>query len=359
MYETVVIVGRFQPLHLGHLDLIKKALETGERVLIAIGSHNSSRSSKNPFTSIERENLLKQILDPSHLKRIHFCKMEDRLNDNIRWAGNLIRNVLAIHKNSTISEKQIAVIGHAKDKNLYQTFFPDWDFIDAHNDQTHLINATGIRTKYFTNHSPDLIDNIPEITKQFLKDFKYNNPSLFFNLAEEHQFLIEYNKKWDNTPYPVNFVTVDNVVCDLKKSKVLLIERKDNPGKGTIALPGGFVDRNETIQGAAIRELKEETNINLLKDELVLRIIGKDIFDAPNRSMRGRIITHPYLIDVTDLDVSTRAGDDASKVFWVDFKDLPNMQSKFYSDHYEILEHMLKEFVYTDLNQYKIIEDYI
>jgi bifunctional NMN adenylyltransferase/nudix hydrolase len=360
MYETVVVIGRFQPLHEGHLNLIKTALDIGEQVVIAIGSHNISRSSKNPFTATEREALLKRTLDPSYLKRIHFCKMEDRLNDNDRWAENLKRNVLSFHKTPLIdSKKQIAVAGHEKDKFLYETLLPDWGFINAYSDKTYLINATEIRAKYFANHDPSHIIGIPETTVQFLKDFKYNNSFSFFNLAEEHQFVIEYNKKWENVPYPVNFVTVDNVVCDLEKQKILLIERKDNPGKGTIALPGGFVDKYETVKDAAIRELKEETNISASKEELTPRILGQDIYDAPSRSMRGRIITHPFLFDVSNMNLSTEAGDDASKVFWVDFSDLPKMQSNFYSDHYEILEGMLKKFASIDLNNFKEIEAYI
>ena len=63
--------------------------------------------------------------------------------------------------------------------------------------------------------------------------------------------------------YPRPAVTVDMLIVDKSGSapKILLIERRNNPFAGCWALPGGFVDENEDIDDAALRELREETSL--------------------------------------------------------------------------------------------------
>jgi bifunctional NMN adenylyltransferase/nudix hydrolase len=96
------------------------------------------------------------------------------------------------------------------------------------------------------------------------------------------------------------FVTADAVV--VQSGHILLVERGRAPGKGLLALPGGFVNPEERIRDAAIRELREETSISDGKGQIPPAMLASFIedartrvFDAPNRSLRGRIITHAFL----------------------------------------------------------------
>ncbi|MBN6743269.1 NUDIX domain-containing protein, partial [Acidithiobacillus sp. MC6.1] len=80
-------------------------------------------------------------------------------------------------------------------------------------------------------------------------------------LVDEYAFLKNYHQQFASYPYPPVFVTVDAVV--IHSGHILLVERKAEPGKGLLALPGGFLDQRERIEDGMLRELKEETNIKV------------------------------------------------------------------------------------------------
>ena len=88
--------------------------------------------------------------------------------------------------------------------------------------------------------------------------------------------------------YPRPSLTVDCIIFGLDESsrlKVLLIQRANEPFKQHWALPGGFVDENETLEAAALRELKEETGVS---DVFIEQLFT---FGTPGRDPRGRVVT--------------------------------------------------------------------
>lgn len=104
-------------------------------------------------------------------------------------------------------------------------------------------------------------------------------------------------------------LTVDCVIFD-PQGRVLLIRRKNDPFKGSYALPGGFVDIGETVEAACRREVHEETGLQV--DDLTL--VG--VCSNPDRDPRGHVVS---VIFVTTLQVETPpvAGDDAAAAEWV------------------------------------------
>ncbi len=114
--------------------------------------------------------------------------------------------------------------------------------------------------------------------------------------GEEYEFVLQYRAQWavPKVPYPVTFVTVD--ACVVTAGSVLLVRRKGRPGKGLWALPGGFLDQAETVVDGMLRELREETKIAVPPGMLRGSIVTQRVFDDPNRSSRGRTITHGFLI---------------------------------------------------------------
>jgi bifunctional NMN adenylyltransferase/nudix hydrolase len=131
------------------------------------------------------------------------------------------------------------------------------------------------------------------------------------------------------------FITVDAVV--VQSGHILLIERKAQPGKGLMALPGGFLDANETLKSAVIRELREETRIKVPAPVLAGSITKTQVFDDPYRSARGRTVTHAYLIELKgDKLPKVKGGDDAAHAFWVPFAEVkPEMM---FEDHFHIIQ---------------------
>jgi 8-oxo-dGTP diphosphatase len=129
--------------------------------------------------------------------------------------------------------------------------------------------------------------------------------------------------------YPRPAVTADIII--LKKSNdqqfVLLIERKHPPFEGMWALPGGFLDMDETLEEAALRELKEETGITGVE------LKQFHTFSKVNRDPRHRTITTVF-IGYADNDIALKAGDDAAKAQWFALDKLPPLAF----DHGDVME---------------------
>ena len=139
----------------------------------------------------------------------------------------------------------------------------------------------------------------------------------------EEQFLEQY----DVSKYDRPSVTVDMLILTImdeekenyrklpeKKLKLLLIKRGEHPYIGQWALPGGFVGVNESIDAAAIRELKSETNIdNIYMEQLYT-------WGDPGRDPRTRVISCSYMALVDSTALKIKAGDDAADAAWFEFK---------------------------------------
>lgn len=152
------------------------------------------------------------------------------------------------------------------------------------------------------------------------------------NTQEEYAFIQKYVMATQVGPFPVQMITVDAVV--FYRGKLLLIKRKNYPGKGLDALPGGFVNPEETLLEAVIRECAEETGLHLKKEWL----FHAKVFDAPHRAPGVRIITHAhaFFIPSTEL-VEIKGADDAESAFWVSQEDfIINYVDKCLEDHYDI-----------------------
>ena len=98
-------------------------------------------------------------------------------------------------------------------------------------------------------------------------------------------------------------VTVDAVI--IKNNSIILIRRKNEPFKNFWALPGGFVEYNETVEHAVIREAREETGL----DVKVVKLIG--VYSEPGRDPRGHTVSVVFLCSVVggDLKADTDAED--------------------------------------------------
>ncbi len=126
-------------------------------------------------------------------------------------------------------------------------------------------------------------------------------------------------------PYPRPAVTVDAILVSSDKT-VLLIERGREPYKGKWALPGGFIDMDESFETACLRELQEETGI--VMDE----VKQFKAFGAVGRDPRHRTISVVFYAFIND-ELPAFAGDDAAKVRWFSLNELPELAF----DHAQIL----------------------
>ena len=130
--------------------------------------------------------------------------------------------------------------------------------------------------------------------------------------------------------YPRPSLTVDCIIFGLdegSKLKVLLIQRANPPYKDLWALPGGFVDMEEDLENAALRELEEETGV---KDVFIEQLYT---FGAPNRDPRGRVVSVAYYALVNLAEHPVKASSDARNVKWFELDELPQLAF----DHQHIL----------------------
>ena len=132
--------------------------------------------------------------------------------------------------------------------------------------------------------------------------------------------------------YPRPAVTADLAVLRLdQQPEILLIQRKDPPFQNLWALPGGFMEMEETLEEAARRELREETGI------MAGELIRFDSYDKPGRDPRGRTITQVFVLVWKESMGIPEAGSDAVGLKWFALNQLPELAF----DHAEIIRDVI------------------
>ncbi|MFD9478336.1 NUDIX domain-containing protein [Streptomyces nojiriensis] len=137
-----------------------------------------------------------------------------------------------------------------------------------------------------------------------------------------------------------SWVTVDLAIFTLRGARlmVLLIDRGLEPFLGRPALPGGYVQKGETLREGALRELWEEAGI----DGSLLHLEQLGAYGDPGRDPRGRVVTVAYLALGPDLPVPV-GGTDAEHAYWASVEELDRDGTRLAFDHSEILAEALEE----------------
>lgn len=345
-FDLLVFIGRFQPVHIGHLEVIQTALKHAQFVVILIGSSNQPRTSKNPWTFEERADMIMESLaaiDPKYCSRVIIKPLRDQKYNDQKWATSVQQHIedaqmmmrVGGYDPRTVTLKT-GIIGHSKDESSYYLkMFPQWDLVEhAMNED---VSATDLRRLVFEDKSMKFLSGVlsPHVYET-LEAFKKTEE--FVLLKREYDMIKAYKKAWEAAPYAPTFVTTDAVV--VQSGHVLLIERGAAPGEGLWALPGGFINQNESIEDAALRELREETKLKVPHPVLRGSIKASHVFDKPDRDMRGRMITHAYLIELPAGELpAIKGSDDARHAKWIPISDIEETQ--MYADHYSIIQYFL------------------
>lgn len=337
MRDALVFIGRFQPFHNGHKAVVEAALEQAKEVVIVVGSSFAARNIRNPFTFEERKAMIKAVFPDDCVKVV---PVSDYPYDDNKWM-NAIQKVVDAAVPDAVD---VGLIGHSKDStSYYLEIFPKWkNHVEV--EDVGGINATDIRKMIF-NCDIEKVEKIktsmPESAYKSMCGFiKYNarDNGPWPVLVQENHMIKKYKDAWLLAPFPPTFMTVDAVV--VQSGHILLVKRGDMPGKGLWALPGGFLNQDETMLNGAIRELKEETKIKVPVPVLIGSVKESKTFDAPNRSSRGRTITQAFFIDLGVGELpKVKGSDDAEKAFWVPFNKVK--QEKMFEDHFFIIDNFL------------------
>lgn len=329
-FEYCVCIGRFQPFHHGHHELVKQALSVAKTALVIIGSAHKAPSIQNPFSALEREEMIKLALTPEQLARVKFIHVRDYWYTQNRWLTEVQQ--LVAEATDDIDDDKICDIGET-------SYFPQWHFFKFR-DIKEMPHASRVRELLFT-HDNNYKLNVSPAVSNYLEEFK-KTPK-FLTLKDSFDFIQECHLEYFGLKYPPTFVTTDAVV--LCSGHVLVVRRKGKLGRGQLALPGGFLNNNETILTGVLRELKEETKIKVDLDVLESCIKDSKVFDYPNRSLRGRTVTHAFLINLGSGKLpKVQGADDADKAWWMSLSDLATREEEFFEDHFHIISHFTNKF---------------
>ena len=308
--KTGIFIGRFQPVHQGHIHAIGVAASQVDKLYLLIGSANACRSIKNPWTYQERVDMIRSKLWTNHISNVEFVPLNDHPYNDTQW----IADVRATAEHFQMGTPTL--FGHMKEGNNYLKWFPDWKFRDI--EAQYRVHATAVRQRMYETDDPAL----PRTVKD---DFAYYEKE---------------KKLFANYPFPetLNFNCGDAVVeC---QGHVLLIQRKHAPGAGAWALPGGFKNRDESFLDCAVRELIEETNIRVPEKVLRGSIVKTQLFDSPKRSFgipRNTLAVYFRINPDPDGKLPRANGaDDAAECKWVPLTDVLN-RYELYDDHASII----------------------
>lgn len=343
-----VVIGRMSPFHIGHAALLNEASKDADELVVLVGSSNRSRSMRIPFTFDERR---KMIIDWWNIEIrdtfLSIFPLEDNPYDDNEWMLNVQRIIATFMLNNGYTSNNSVVELVASDKEsegAYPNWFPMYRkiTIPAFVGDSGTLSATSVRDSYFYEdyeHLDKIENSVPCTTMDFLG--KFFNTDANSLLREDYKKIKAYRDAWKSAPFPPTLVTVDSVV--VQSGHVLLIRRGDFPSKGSWALPGGFLNQEEKIRDACIRELVEETAVKIPAKVLSGSIVDYDYFDHPDRDPRGRTITHAFYIKLRDDEKlpHVKGSDDAAKAKWIPLSDLHGMRDQFFNDHYFILKRFL------------------
>ena len=155
-----LLIGRFNPPHWGHINLIKYALSNCNRLFIIIGSDLPTRTKKNTFFARELIDMLQLCFNMKELDKISFLSLQDVGNDKL-WAYFVEESV---YNNSLYNPtKQITLFGFNKDaSSYYLNLFPNFCQMLSPTIYNGGMNSTEIRNSIFDDefvlqeHSPHL-----------------------------------------------------------------------------------------------------------------------------------------------------------------------------------------------------------
>ncbi|GHC27037.1 bifunctional nicotinamide-nucleotide adenylyltransferase/Nudix hydroxylase [Aidingimonas halophila] len=342
-FDCLVFIGRFQPAHLGHLAVIHDALKRARQVIVLVGSAWQARSLRNPWRFKERHDMIRGCFDADDNARLEIEPLLDALYNDDVWVRDVQRKVRDIAAPRDGKLPRIGLIGASRGQSSYYlTLFPQWESVSV--PLVEGISATSIRERLFrsTSSASDYLStgaahDLPPSVHQELLSFIQSDD--YQSLREEQALLEQYRQAWSQAPYPPIFVTVNAVV--VQSGHVLLVKRTAAPGKGLLALPGGFINPHERLLDACLRELRERLRLKVPEPVLKGSLQGQRLFDEPHRSWRGRTLAEAFYFALRPEQQLPRlkpvkGGDHAR---WVALADLE--PESLFEDHFFIIQNFL------------------
>lgn len=347
-FDFTVFIGRFRPFHNAHKQIVEIALKRSKYVHIIVGSSFQPRTERAPFTFNEVKEMIRGSFDPSLHERILMSPVRDAPYSNVQWQQDVQSAVSrGIADTGPWENPTVALIGNNKDgegNHFFLDMFPQWENIGVPNLEDNL-SATDMREVIYNDHRwhGEFTTKVPHGTTATIRDMLRGGDldGLFDEVAYNRKYRGAFERAAEMVKKELGFLptiahnTVDAMV--VQSGHVLLIKRKNIPGKGLWALPGGFLEGKEWHEDGFIRELREETKIDVNNNRLKGGMVGQMNANYPHRSDRGRVISQVFLIKLDDGPLPKVKGrSDAKVAEWVPLSDIRS--EMMFEDHYSIIE---------------------
>lgn len=327
-FDAAVLLSSFEPFLNSHREAIDAALERAPKAAVLVGSARAARTLRHPWTAQERVEMIRAGLPSEYGPRVDIRLIADHLYNPASWQRALQEALSDLGE----APGRVLQVGYAGGAPL----LPGFHYAGIM--QRPALGFLPLRGAALGDDADALAGVAPPSTLACLR--RWRDEAWFAMLQREYRYIDEFRKSWGVAPYPPTLVTTDALV--LHEGHLLLIERAREPGKGLWALPGGFVEENETLLVSCLRELFEETGLDLRMRSDLIEHPRMRTYDAPHRSMRGRMITHVYRFDLHEAQrPSVAGGDDASHARWIPLARVMGMESEIFEDHY----HMVRDFI--------------
>lgn len=333
MHEYGVLIGRFQPFHNAHLELVNHALRNAQTLVIGIGSCNQARDTRNPWSGSERTEMILTSLSQNDRLRTRFVYLEDFPYNDARWNANVKETI----ESQTLGSSDVRLFGHKKNStSFYLDTFPKWGpCVDP--GPMGCISATKIRDLMFVRDKIGIRDMIPTPVYDLIDGWM--ETAEFERLHEEYHQILEHKIQWRGAPSIIMFNEINPVVvCN---DHVLTIERQSAPGKGLFALPECNINQKKTLFDSCVHELTQEIAIGLTVCELADLFNGVNVFDHPQRDQRGRYISHAFLFysEQRTIDLPSINGSNTRNIArWEPLSGINDKRHLFFSDHWHIID---------------------
>lgn len=307
--EIGILIGRFQPLHSGHLEFMTKAAKACDVLRILVGSSNVRPNLKNPFTYNERKAFIYK-----HIKPVISNFTIDPLPDQMYNYDGWLESVVELTSDTPgVHVYKIFIVEKEKETREYAELLVTK--FAQHNMQAEVVEIDMDKDRSATEVRAALqsrtIDPIRQQRLAIGDDYWTELAEHFWGNGRVYQFIDHFNK-----PHKIE-VCADNII-ELADGSIISIIRKDN---GAYALPGGHLDVGETFYQAAVREAFEETGLDLPSLGTVTQsLLVDNLSRAPGRHIITKVF-HWKINAINTLKVHQllKAGDDAKAVGYHDY----------------------------------------
>ncbi len=312
-FQQGVVSGRFAPPANADMAELDDVFRRCAHVHIVVTGADRAPSTQMPWSAAAREEMIRAALGPLASRAV-FCHVRDHL-----YRPDLADTTACNAVMAQMPDEGGGLLGA---ENLTHPA--------AESPQSETVRATLLR-----EGAEAVAGQVPEAVLDILRAFAATTD--YARLHEEQLYIDDYKKSWEAAPYPPIFVTCDTLIQHGRH--LLLIKRGDQPGKGQWALPGGFVEPDESLIQSAVREVAEETRLELSAAHIADHLVSSQVFDYPKRSARGRTITHAFHFRFPEGPLPpVEAADDAERAHWVAIEDLEAMRGQFFEDHADIID---------------------